>query len=293
MTALTLVPPPEAGTVERWAWDYVASTSLATKLDPPPPPDRWCEGRDPQRMSAPGRPPELCAVARAAKKRGLGSPRGRAQALHKFWHHELQAAELMAWALLAFPDVPREFSRGLLRILLDETRHMRMYAAQIQQLGFGIGDFVVRDWFWERVPGCRDPASFVAVMGLGLESANLDHAASFAAAFREAGDDASARVQEIVGLEEIAHVRFGVRWFAELTRIRNHSAASAGAGDAGQLDFTTWREALPEPLSPLLMRGSPLRRDARARAGQPEAFLDELERWTPTPLCNASDAPGS
>jgi uncharacterized ferritin-like protein (DUF455 family) len=108
-------------------------------------------------------------------------------------------------------------------------------------------------------------------MGLGLESANLEHTASFAARFREVGDEEGARAQELVGREEIAHVRFGARWFVELT---------------GGLDFDTWRAALVPPLSPLLMRGDPLQRETRARAGMPEAFLDRLAAWTP-------DAPGS
>ncbi|MBK9000106.1 MAG: DUF455 family protein [Myxococcales bacterium] len=263
--------PPVAGSVERWAWDYVLSTSLDEKLAPPRPPEAWEPAPPARRLDAPGRPAELRVVARAEKKRGLGTPRGRAQVLHAFFHHELQAAELMTWAVLAFPDAPREFREGLLRIALDEVRHMRLYLGAIERLGHRIGEFAVRDWFWERVPSCPDAASFVAVMGLGLESANLDHSAHFAAAFREAGDEESARVQELVGLEEIAHVRFGVRWFTTLT---------------GGLDFASWRRALPAPLSPLLMRGLPLRRDARARAGQPEDFLDELERWMP-------DTPGS
>ena len=42
-----------------------------------------------------------------------------------------------------------------------------------------------------------------------------------------------------------------------------------------------WRDALPKPLTPLLMRGSPLDRAARRRAGQPDKFLDELEAWQP------------
>jgi uncharacterized ferritin-like protein (DUF455 family) len=187
--------------------------------------------------------------------------------MHNFFHHELQAAELMAWAILAFPEAPREFREGLVRIALDEVRHMRMYHARIGALGHAVGDFDVRDWFWARVPTCADPTAFVAVMGLGLESANLEHAASFATAFREAGDEGSARVQELVGLEEIAHVRFGARWFA---RFR------------GEVTFDAWCAALPAPLTPLLMRGKPLRRDARERAGQPEAFLDELDRWQPS-----------
>jgi uncharacterized ferritin-like protein (DUF455 family) len=257
---------PEPDTVERWAWDYVRCPSLALKLAPPSPPGRW-EAQPPvRRIAEPGRPPELALVARAPKTRGLSTPRGRARALHTFLHHELQAAELMAWALLAFPDTPQEFRAGLVRITLDEARHMRMYAEQIERLGHGVGSFPVRDWFWQRVPACATPASFVAVMGLGLESANLEHTASFAARFREAGDEEGARTQEIIGREEIAHVRFGARWFQEF---------------AGGLDFDTWREALPRPLSPILMRGHPLERDARTRAGFSGSFLDRLDAWQP------------
>lgn len=263
---------PEAGTVERWCWDYVLATSLAHKLEPPPLPERGeAEGAGPRRLTAPGRPPELRVVARAEKTRGLGSPTGRARALHTFLHHELQAAELMAWAVLTFPDTPRDFRAGLVRIAHDEIRHMHMYRAHIERLGHRVGDFTVRDWFWERVPTASDPASFVAVMGLGVESANLEHTASFAARFREVGDEEGARVQEIVGREEIAHVRFGARWFAHFR---------------GAVTFDAWRRALPPPLTPLLMRGRPVQREVRLRAGQPEAFVAELEAWQP-------DEPGS
>ncbi len=79
----------------------------------------------------------------------------------------------MAWAVLAFPETPREFRSGLVRIALDEIRHMHLYAGQIARLGFRVGEFPVRDWFWELVPRCGDGASFVATMGLGVESANL------------------------------------------------------------------------------------------------------------------------
>ena len=58
----------------------------------------------------------------------------------------------MAWAVLAFPETPLEFREGLVRIALDEIRHMRIYAEQIARLGYRVGSFAVRDWFWERVP---------------------------------------------------------------------------------------------------------------------------------------------
>jgi uncharacterized ferritin-like protein (DUF455 family) len=253
-------------TVEAWCRGYIASTSLAYKLRPDAPGNDWEDGRA-ERISKPGRPPELNVTSRADKTRGLMAPAGRARALHTFLHHELQAAELMLWAVLAFPDTPRAFREGLIRIALDETRHMRMYAERIEALGHRVGEFAVRDWFWERIPTCQDPASFCAVMGLGLESANLEHAQTFARRFRDAGDEESARVQELVGLEEIAHARFGAKWFTELR---------------GDLEFDTWRAALPEPLTPLLMRGKPLARAARKKAGQPDPFLDALEAWEPS-----------
>jgi len=259
-------------TVEGWCKEYVVTTSLAHKLAPPPVPDTWEEAPAAIRIERPGRPSELRVVARAEKTRGLGSPTGRARALSTFLHHELQAAELMAWAVLAFADAPRDFRAGLVRIALDEIRHVRIYEEQIVRLGHRVGDFTVRDWFWERVPTVRDPASFVAVMGLGVESANLEHTASYAAKFRDAGDEEGARAQEIVGREEIGHVRFGARWFSHFT--------------GGELEFERWRKALPEPLTPLLMRGRPFARDARLRAGQPERFVAELEAWQP-------DSPGS
>ena len=258
---------PEAGTVECWAWDYVLASTLVEKLAPPPVPDRWEASPPARRIAAPGRPPELRLEKKAHKTRGLHSPHGRARALHTFLHHELQAAELMAWALLAFPETPQEFRAGLVRIALDEVRHMHLYQQEITRLGHHVGEFSVRDWFWERVPNCANPASFVAAMGLGFESANLEHTASYAARFRQAGDEEGARVQEIVGREEIAHVRFGARWFAEFR---------------GALAFDTWCAALPAPLSPLLMRGRPLQREARRRAGQPDTFLDALDAWQPT-----------
>ena len=270
------VEPPRSGTVERWAWDYVTTTSLAHKLAPPPVPDAWLEDGVPRRLTAPGRPLELRVVARAPKMRGLGGEAGRARALATFLHHELQAAELMAFALLAFPETPRAFRAGLVRIALDEVRHMGMYGALLEARGHRYGEEPVRDWFWERVGSVRSPAEFLAIMGLGVESANLEHSASYAARFRAAGDDEGARVQERIGQEEIAHVRFGARWFGELV---------------GPLTFEAWTASLPPPLTPLLMRGAILNREARRAAGQPEDFLNALERWEPTTTTNR--APGS
>lgn len=257
---------PSAGTVERWAWDYIVADRLDDKLAPPAPPTRFEEVSRPRRRIEPGRPAELRVEAKAHKQRGLASPHGRARAMHAFLHHELQAAELFAWALLAFPDAPLGLREGLLRILLDEVRHANLYAEEIRRLGFEVGAFPVRDFFWERVPRCATIESFLAVMGLGFEAGNLDHAARFADRFRDVGDARAAEVQRIVGADEIAHVRFGATWFRALH---------------GALDFDSWSRALPPPLSPLLMRGEPICLSARRAAGLDEAFLSALSAWRP------------
>jgi uncharacterized ferritin-like protein (DUF455 family) len=266
----TLAAPPQ-GTVERWAWDLVTGTSLAAKLDPPDPRGsaQWECAQPERRVSAPGRPAELRVVERAPKRPGAGAlatPRGRARLAHLCLHHELQAAELFAWALLAFPRTPRAFRRGLLALALEEARHARLYAVHVARLGSAVGDFPVRDWLWQRVGTCATPQAFVALLGLGFEGGNLEHALDFAARFRAAGDPALAHSAELVAHEEVRHVRFALRWYERW---------------CGTLDFAAWRGALPPPLTPLVLRGRPLARELRRRAGFDDAFLEALDLWPP------------
>lgn len=259
--------------IEDWAEAYILSTDFASKLAPLKPPTDFRASAVPLREIRPGRGPEFRVSEHGIKssgKRQLASVAARARLIHTFLHHELQAAELMAWAILAFPDAPEKLKRGLLGILLDEVRHMNLYAEILAERGFALGAFEVRDWFWERVPNARTIDSFLATMGIGFEGANLDHTARFARRFREAGDERAAAAQELVGKEEIPHVRFAMTWFMELSpRVR-----------AGEPFFEAFRASLPEPLSPVLMRGPNVERGPRRRAGQDEAFLESLQAWT-------------
>ncbi len=232
-------------------------------------PSRWEENAPARRVAAPGRPAELTVVMKSKKSPSLDAlrhPERRAQLLHTFLHHELQAAELMCWALLAFPEAPIGFKRGLLGVCKDEIRHMGLYRQELAKLGVRYGDFPVNDWFWMRIPSATSPAHFAAAMGIGFEGGNLDHSLRFATRFEEVGDTEGARIQRLVGEEEIAHVRFAVHWFKEFT---------------GGLDFDTWRAHLPTPLSPMVMRGAPINHAARERAGLDVAFLEKLTAWTP------------
>lgn len=262
-------PPPE-GSLERWAWDYLYADSLAHKLAPPPAPAAVEATPTPRRVTDPTRP-GLTVQARAdasPSAGGLRNPAERARLFHTFIHHELQAAELMAWAILAFPEAPPAFRRGLVTVCEDEIRHMALYAEHMAALGHPFGAWPVRDWFWQRVPAATTPAHFVATMSMGFEAANLDHCARFAARLRSAGDPEAARRVEQVGEEELPHVRFGLHWFKRFT-----------GGDG----FEGWAAHLPPPLSPWLMKGPALDRPARRRAGLGEGFLDALEGFAFVP----------
>ncbi|HEY4156919.1 MAG TPA: DUF455 family protein [Polyangiaceae bacterium] len=266
-------PPdlPALADVEAWAEQYVLSTALSVKIAPPAPPTVFRANAVPARLTAPGRPSELRTARRGErtpKLEALKEPHYRARALHAFFHHELQAAELMCWALLAFADAELEFRKGLLGICLDEIRHMNLYREHIEALGSKLGDFGVRDWFWKRVPACQTKLAFVSVMGMGLEAANLEYAGDFAARFRLVGDERGAEIQERIAKEEIAHVRFATRWFTRWT---------------GDCEFETWAAELPPPLSPWVMHGSPIAEGARLRAGMSAEFVAALAAFVPEP----------
>jgi len=259
--------PRHEGTLEAWAWSYVVADDLARKFELGPPPRELEVDAPPRRGLRPGRPPSLTIAHTKAKTPGpdaFRAPSRRARVVHTFLHHELQAAELMCWAILAFPRAPEKFRLGLAKIARDEVRHMGMYAEHLKALGSAFGDFPVRDWFWERVPAAETEAHFVATMGMGFEGGNLDHTRRFAERFRAVGDREGARIEEAIFEEEIPHVRFATAWFHTFT---------------GCDDFAAWVRHLPPPLSPMVMRGQPLERDGRLRAGFSPDFVDELTQW--------------
>ena len=264
---------PGARWLDAAARSYVEATSRALKLHPERA-ERLAVRAETGARGAlrPGRSRRLDVRSRAERiprPGALVEASARAKLLHVFLHHEVQAAELCAWAIASFPAAPAELREGLWRILEDEARHARMYARRLARLGHRYGDFPVRDWFWVRVPTCRSVRQYTALMGLGFEGGNLEHAERFEGALRDAGDPESADLVARVGREEVAHVHFAGRWFVAL--------GGAADPDSGGPDYDAWRAELPAPITPALLQGRPLARERRRRAGLGEAFLDRLE----------------
>lgn len=249
-----------------WAHRVVTSDELDLKLRSV---KDWTDNDPgaPLRLEQPGRPSNLAILparqVRVPAVQGMADPAQRPRILHALANHELQAAELFAWALLAFADAPAEFRRGLAEILDDEQRHTRMYAARVEACGRQFGEFPVSGYFWHKVPELKTPLHFVSAMSLTFENANLDHTVEYAAAARRAGDVKTAQVIEAIGRDEVRHVRFGWRWL-------NHWKAE------GEDPWTAWNDHLSWPLRPTKAKGTDFQRQARRDAGLDEAFIERL-----------------
>ncbi len=254
--------------IRDFARTVLTTEDLAVKLAPPR--EELTDERPgpAERAAGPGRPPHLRFAtdtrSETPSHEGMPDPAQRPRILHGLANHELQAAELFAWALLAFPEAPSEFRRGLLRILQDEQRHTRMYLARLADNGHRFGDFPVNGYFWKKAPQIRSPLDFVCAMSLTFENANLDYTVDYAEAARRARDPKTAAVIDQVHRDEIEHVRFGWTWLQVFKR-QDESAWDA------------WESHLAFPLRPERARGRTFHRDGREAAGLDPEFIRRLE----------------
>jgi uncharacterized ferritin-like protein (DUF455 family) len=252
--------------IRDFAQTVVTTEDLGVKLAPAPAGlTDDCPG-PPLRIDQPGRPKRLEFQRRieVPSIEGMPDPAQRPRILHALANHELQAAELFAWALLAFPDAPSDFRRGLLRILDDEQRHTRMYIARVEEAGARFGDFPVNGYFWSKIESITSPLRFLCAMSLTFENANLDHTIDYEEAARRAGDAKTAAVIERVHRDEIEHVRFGWTW------LQVFKQEDESAWDAFQANLT-W------PLRPAKARGRSFHREGREAAGLDAEFIARLE----------------
>jgi uncharacterized ferritin-like protein (DUF455 family) len=203
-------------------------------------------------------------VAPLPRPGALTSPEARAVCLARFAHHELMAVELFAWALLRWPELPAELRRGFLEVLADEQSHCRLYLERLSGHGSTLSEHPQSSYFWTHAPAIaasrHGPLAFLCAMGLTFEQANLDFTLVYRDGFREAGDEASARVCQRIHDEEVGHVRLAAHWLRALA-------------PAGQDEVETYRQAVPYPLGAARAKGRRFAEAARQRAGLSAEFI--------------------
>jgi uncharacterized ferritin-like protein (DUF455 family) len=281
--------PGTATCVREFCLEVLERGDLASKLAPPrTPAGDWLPDDAPHapiHVDAPGRDPGLemtTGVGRLPKPGELARAEARATCLARFAHHELMAVELFAWALLRWPDAPAGLRAGFLRALADEQRHCRFYLARLEAHDSRLEAHALPDYFWKQAPAIaaspHGVRAYLAAMGLTLEQANLDFTLTYRDAFREAGDEASARVCQVVHDDEIGHVALAAQW---MPRTAGHvggptADATHAPTPAAEVfdDIDAYTTCVPFPLGPARAKGRRFEPTARRRAGLSERFID-------------------
>lgn len=221
------------------------------------------------RIDEPSRPAHMGFGRRGAKEKlppfsEHHKLENRALCLHRFAGHELLAVEIMAFALLAFPDAPKSFRKGVLNTLMEEQGHVRLYCDRLQKMGVTFGDFPLYRHFWTHTPSLQTPLQYVSMMSLTFEMANLDFAPHYGHSFEKVGDFDSAALMATIFADEIRHVRFGLTWL-----------------NNWQTDlppWETWLASLSPKIHPRRAKGLIYSPDARASAGLPPSWILNLAR---------------
>jgi len=222
--------------------------------------------------SQPSRPTHL-RIAPPKKRKRFPSPNGlhrpdlRIRCLHAFANHELMALEMMAWALLKFPNAPKAFRLGLAQILIEEQEHFQWYNNRIEEIGAKFGDCPLNDHFWRTADSLTDPLKWVCAMHLTFEQANLDHAPRFQQAFEEVEDLPSAKIMNAIYLDEIKHVRFGSNWLKHFT-------------PEEATYYETYLDNLTYYNTPLRAKGDLFNEEGRRAANLDEEFIRNIQHYS-------------
>ncbi|PCE27378.1 hypothetical protein BWP39_02455 [Paraburkholderia acidicola] len=170
----------------------------------------------------PGRPtrPEL-VEPRQLGRRSMQSPEGRAVLLHALAHIEFNAINLALDAVWRFAGMPTAFYVDWLKVAAEEAHHFSLLVARLAEFGHAYGDFPAHDGLWDMCDRTRDDVlARMALVPRTLEARGLDASPPIRARLKQAGDDESAAILDVILRDEIGHVLIGNRWFRHLCDAR-------------------------------------------------------------------------
>lgn len=218
----------------------------------------------------PGRPQELI-MNQAKSKHGFPSLvnlekdlLARGHVMHFLANHELLALELMALALLKFPEAPKAFRQMILHTMTEEQDHLNLYIGRMKDFGVGFGELGLNDFFWKIISQMESPTDYVAWMSMTFEQANLDFSKHYHQLFQTLGDHQTADLMKVVYEDEIGHLGGGIRWFKKFTQAESL--------------WRSWTHQLKGHLNPVRAKGKPFDVEGRRLAGLDEDYIHRI--WT-------------
>ena len=160
--------------------------------------------------------PELLRPREMPRRGKAQSEAGRIALLHALAHIELNAIDLAADILVRFPDagMPMDFYNDWLTVLDEEAKHFQLLSARLGEIGAAYGDLPAHDGLWQAAQDTSDDLlARLAIVPLVLEARGLDVTPTMIKSLRNAKDDDSAAVLEVIYRDEIGHVGIGRKWF--------------------------------------------------------------------------------
>lgn len=202
-----------------------------------------------------GRPakPEL-VPAKQVTQRSVQTAEGRAGLLHAITHIEFTAINLALDHAARFRGLPEAYYGDWIGVAAEEAEHFMLLRQRLQDCGHDYGDFPAHGGLWAMAERTvDDPLIRMALIPRLLEARGLDATPPIQRRLEAAGDEASARVLDIILRDEIGHVGLGDHWFRFLCAQR------------GAEPETTYRDLLRAFKAPLPQ--APLNQAARLAAG--------------------------
>lgn len=256
-------------TINEYCKFILTSSTLENKLLPPP--QNLVDIQDLE-IEIPNAPTRELKIAISEKKskiprlEHLHLPINRGIALHHFANHELMATEIFAWALLKFQNIPDKSRQDLFNSLQEEQNHLKLYLERMQELGIDFGERPLNGIFWKYIPLMQSFEKFSAIMSLSFEGANLDYATIYKKTFEQFEDIKSAEIMEIVFLDELKHVKRGLK---VLQRRENQSIS----------EWDYFLSLLDHPFTPRRAKGYFYIPDTRRKVGFTEEFILKLAEY--------------
>ncbi|KAB2921165.1 MAG: ferritin-like domain-containing protein [Dechloromonas sp.] len=213
-----------------------------------------------------GRPtkPDL-VPPKQVTQRSAFTKEGRAGLLHAITHIEFTAINLALDHAARFRGMPAAYYGDWINVAAEEAEHFCLLRQRLQALGHDYGDFPAHGGLWAMAERTADdPLIRMALVPRLLEARGLDATPPIQRRLEAAGDEASARVLDIILRDEIGHVALGDRWFRTLCSQRGCEPES------------TYRELLARFKAP--RPPAPMNETARLAAGFTPAELAALTK---------------